>query len=114
MPMTIARTLGHQPFRNIEIKGSTTATASKSQMLSLASRLFRHFFGKRQTIGFMPAELERMDIGYEELTPFDYEALLIENGRFVGNTATVNNGNVKPTEGDLPSGYHHTRSGLTI
>jgi hypothetical protein len=114
MQMIIPSTLDYQPSQNIEIKGGPTTTEfpqrAKSQMLSIASRLFCHIFGKAQAIDFMPDELERVDVAYEELTASDWEALLVENGRIVGNTATIENGVVKPTKGELPSGYLHNWS----
>jgi hypothetical protein len=51
------------------------------------------------------AELDDGDVAYDrEVTVFDSEGLLVENGEVVGATALIQATELIPTDGKLPSG----------
>lgn len=50
--------------------------------------------------------MDTMDaLSGEQLTIFDQEHFMVEDGEFVGITAIVNEDAVIPTNGRLPAGY---------
>jgi len=68
--------------------------------------IFKFFFpNKHPALVPTLAELDDQDIAYDrELTVFDSEALLIENGEVVGLTALIQSTELIQTGGKLPSG----------
>ena len=68
--------------------------------------IFQFFFPRKQA-ALVPtlAELDDQDVAYDrEVTVFDSEALLVENGEVVGLTALIQSTELIPTGGKLPSG----------
>ena len=65
------------------------------------------FFCPKKQPAMIPtlAELDDGDVAYDrEVTVFDSEGLLVENGEVVGATALIQGSRLIPTDGKLPSG----------
>lgn len=71
----------------------------------LLQPIFMFFFPKKQPMIPTLAELDDGDVAYDrEVTVFDSEGLLVENGEVVGATALIQATELIPTDGKLPSG----------
>lgn len=67
--------------------------------------IFRLFFPRKSTALVRTlAELDDQDVAYDrEVTVFDSEALLVENGEVIGLTGLIQSKELIPTGGKLPS-----------
>jgi hypothetical protein len=71
----------------------------------MLTRLFHYLFDReKKRFGLTRDELERADMDYDEVSPeFDYERLMVKNGRPVGISAVIANNEI--TETDVSIGY---------
>jgi hypothetical protein len=72
----------------------------------MLSRLFQHIFGRKKSPDLTDADLDRMDVAYDEsLTELDYEKVMVEDGEVVGTTAVLDGQGVTPVDGKHPAEY---------
>lgn len=65
----------------------------------MLSRLFHYFDREKKRLGLTRDELQRADMDYDEPGPeFDYERLMVENGRPVGVSAVIADDEITETE----------------
>jgi hypothetical protein len=66
----------------------------------MLTRLFHYLFAReKKRLGLSKDELDRVDMDFDEPDPeFDYERLMVENGRPVGISAVIANDEITETE----------------
>ncbi len=75
-------------------------TQGRSSTVSMLTRLFHYlFYREKKRLGLTRDELERADMDYDEANPeFDYERLMVKNGRPVGISAIIADNEITETE----------------
>src|SRR5438477_213084 len=86
-----------------KLTGSLTQRSSST--VSMLTRLSQYLFDRgKKRLGLSRVELERADMDYDEFGPeFDYERLMVKNGRPIGISAIIANDEI--TETEVSKGY---------